>query len=118
MKGHIPSDVIDDVRGRINIVDLVSGYVALRKAGRNYIGLCPFHKEKTPSFTVNPDKQIYYCFGCGEGGNAISFYMGIEKASFPEALRRLAEKVGVALPESRSSAGDERKQGQREALRR
>ncbi len=98
-KGFIPEDKIDEIKRRINIVDLVSGFVSLKQAGRNYSGLCPFHKEKTPSFTVNPDKQIFYCFGCGEGGNALAFVMKINGLTFPEAIRYLAKKTGVALPE-------------------
>jgi len=80
-------------------VDLVSGFVGLKQAGRNHIGLCPFHKEKTPSFTVSPDKQIFYCFGCGEGGNALAFVMKINGLTFPEAIRYLAKKTGVSLPD-------------------
>jgi len=98
-KGSIPEDKIDEIKRRINIVDLVSGFVSLKQAGRNYSGLCPFHKEKTPSFTVSPDKQIFYCFGCGEGGNALAFIMKINGLTFPEAIRYLAKKTGVALPD-------------------
>jgi len=98
LKGYIPEDRIEEIRNRVNIVDLVSEYVTLKKAGRNYLGLCPFHKEKTPSFTVNAEKQIYHCFGCGEGGNAFSFLMKISNLTFPEAVRHLAGKSGVALP--------------------
>ncbi|MFA6413458.1 MAG: DNA primase [Syntrophales bacterium] len=98
-KGSIPEDKIDEIKRRINIVDLVSGFVSLKQAGRNYSGLCPFHKEKTPSFTVSPDKQIFYCFGCGEGGNALAFAMKINGLTFPEAIRYLAKKTGVALPD-------------------
>jgi DNA primase len=95
----IPEDKIDEIKRRANIVDLVSGFVSLKQAGRNYSGLCPFHKEKTPSFTVSPDKQIFYCFGCGEGGNAIAFVMKINGLTFPEAIRYLAKKTGVLLPD-------------------
>ena len=98
-KGSIPEDKIDEIKRRINIVDLVSGFVSLKQAGRSYIGLCPFHKEKTPSFTVSPDKQIFYCFGCGEGGNALAFVMKINGLTFPEAIRYLAKKTGVVLPD-------------------
>ena len=98
-KGSIPEDKIDEIKRRINIVDLVSGFVILKQAGRSFIGLCPFHKEKTPSFTVSPDKQIFYCFGCGEGGNALAFVMKINGLTFPEAIRYLAKKTGVALPD-------------------
>jgi len=98
-KGSIPEDKIDEIKRRINIVDLVSGFVSLKQAGRSHIGLCPFHKEKTPSFTVSPDKQIFYCFGCGEGGNALAFVMKINGLTFPEAIRYLAKKTGVSLPD-------------------
>ncbi|HAJ25939.1 MAG TPA: DNA primase [Syntrophus sp. (in: bacteria)] len=98
-KGSIPEDKIDEIKRRINIVDLVSGFVSLKQAGRSYIALCPFHKEKTPSFTVSPDKQIFYCFGCGEGGNALAFVMKINGLTFPEAIRYLAKKTGVVLPD-------------------
>ncbi|MFA5182133.1 MAG: DNA primase [Syntrophales bacterium] len=98
-KGSIPEDKIDEIKRRINIVDLVSEFVSLKQAGRSYTGLCPFHKEKTPSFTVSPDKQIFYCFGCGEGGNALAFVMKINGLTFPEAIRYLAKKTGVNLPD-------------------
>jgi DNA primase len=95
---------VDQVRTAADIVKIVGDYVKLRKAGSNYMGLCPFHQEKTPSFAVHPVKQIFHCFGCGVGGDVFKFVMQIESLSFPEALRRLAEKVGVALEET---AGDE-----------
>lgn len=99
MKGHISPDKIEEVRRRSDIVDLVSEYVTLKKGGRNFLGLCPFHKEKTPSFTVNREKQIFYCFGCGEGGNVLTFLMKMNNMSFPEAVRHLAGKTGVVIPE-------------------
>jgi DNA primase len=89
---------IEEIKSRVDIVELVSEYVTLKKAGRNYSGLCPFHQEKTPSFTVNREKQIFYCFGCGQGGNAITFLMKIANKTFPEAIKDLAEKTGVILP--------------------
>ncbi|HET6459270.1 MAG TPA: DNA primase [Syntrophales bacterium] len=99
MKGHITPDKIEEVKRRADIVDLVSEYVTLKKGGKNFLGLCPFHKEKTPSFTVNRDKQIFYCFGCGEGGNILTFLMKMSDMSFPEAVRHLAGKTGVVIPE-------------------
>jgi len=99
LKGHIPQGTIEELRSRSNIVELVSEFVALKKTGRNYVGLCPFHAERTPSFSVNPDKQICYCFGCGEGGNEISFLMKVQDISFPEAVRRLASRRGIVIPE-------------------
>ena len=89
---------IEEIKSRVDIVELASEYLTLKKAGRNYLGLCPFHQEKTPSFTVNREKQIFYCFGCGEGGNAITLLMKVANKSFPEAIKLLAEKTGVLLP--------------------
>ncbi|PQP33698.1 DNA primase, partial [Desulfobacteraceae bacterium SEEP-SAG9] len=83
----IPEDKISEIRNTADVVDIVSEVVLLKKAGRNYVGLCPFHSEKTPSFTVSPEKQIFYCFGCGVGGNVFSFLMKQEGISFPEAAR-------------------------------
>lgn len=103
----VRSDV-DEIKRRANIVDVVSEYVNLRKTGINYTGLCPFHKEKTPSFSVNVDKQIFYCFGCGEGGDVFAFLMKVNNMTFPEALRLLAGKLGIVLSQ------DERGQGGRE----
>ncbi len=99
--GFIPEDVISQVIDRSDIVEVISGYIPLKRAGRNFKALCPFHHEKTPSFVVNPDKQIFRCFGCGVGGNALSFVMKHERMDFPEAVKFLAAKAGVALPEDR-----------------
>ena len=97
--GPIPEEVIERVREHYDIVDVVGRYVQLKKSGRNYFGLCPFHSEKTPSFSVSPEKQIYYCFGCGEGGNVIKFIMEMEQLTFVEAVRRLAEEAAIPLPQ-------------------
>lgn len=91
-------DLVEEVRSRNNIVDVISQYVTLHKRGSNYVGLCPFHNEKTGSFTVSAGKQMYYCFGCGAGGNVITFLMNYENASFPEVLQELADRAGVELP--------------------
>jgi DNA primase len=99
---------IEEIKSRIDIVELATEYLTLKKAGRNYLGLCPFHQEKTPSFTVNREKQIFYCFGCGEGGNAITLLMKIANKSFPEAIKELAEKTGVVLPRPTSNEGRQR----------
>ena len=95
---YYPEDIVEEVRARNDIVDVISGYVKLQKKGSNYFGLCPFHNEKSPSFSVSPAKQMYYCFGCGAGGNVITFIMEYENYSFTEALRMLAERAGVELP--------------------
>jgi DNA primase len=98
LNGSIP-DCKDEVRRRADIVSLIGEHVTLKKAGRNYLGLCPFHQEKTPSFNVSPEKQIFHCYGCGEGGDVFSFLMKFNQLTFPEALRQLARKVGVVIPE-------------------
>lgn len=97
--GFIPEDTIAQVVDRSDIVSVISSYVPLRHAGRNFKANCPFHHEKTPSFIVNPEKQIFHCFGCGAGGNVISFVMQQEHLEFPEAVRLLAEKAGITIPE-------------------
>jgi len=112
----IPPEIVEEVKNRTDILSLVSEYVTLRKAGRNYVGLCPFHKEKTPSFSVNQDKQIFYCFGCGEGGNALTFLMKINSMAFPEAVRQLARKAGVRIPEKPLTKEDRERFSQREQL--
>lgn len=99
MSNHIPEDVVDEIRKANNVVDVVGEYVQLKKQGRNYFGLCPFHGENTPSFSVTNEKQIFHCFGCGKGGNVITFMMEIEGFSFFEALRFLAERGGIEIPE-------------------
>ena len=100
---YYPDELIEEIRARNNIVDVISGYVHLQKKGSNYFGLCPFHNEKSPSFSVSASKQMYYCFGCGAGGNVITFLMEYENYSFPEAVKALAERAGVALPEEEYS---------------
>ena len=97
---YIPEEYIEEIRSRTDIVELVGEYVRLKRRGTNFIGLCPFHTEKTPSFNVNPSLGIFKCFGCGQGGNAFSFMMQIESLSYPESIRFLAERAGVTLPEN------------------
>ena len=104
MASFIPQETIDEIMARTDIVELIGGYIPLTRRGKNYVALCPFHNEDTPSFSVSPDKQIFYCFGCQKGGNAIHFVMETEGLSFPEALRKLAARVGVAVPEHVSAA--------------
>ncbi len=98
MSTKIPEEKITEIKEATDIVELISDYLTLKKKGKNYFGLCPFHQENTPSFSVDPTKQIYYCFGCHKGGNAISFLMEYEKMSFPEAVKYLAEKAKISLP--------------------
>lgn len=102
----IPDDFVAEVNRRLDIVDVVSSYVTLRKQGRNLLGLCPFHNEKTPSFTVSPDKQIFYCFGCHKGGNALKFLMEIDGLNFPEAVAKAAALVGLEMPQEQLSPQD------------
>ena len=104
MAGYSPT-LLDEIRTGVDIVELVGRFVNLRKAGVNYKGLCPFHAEKTPSFTVNPKKGIFHCFGCGVGGDAFAFLMKQDRVSFPEAVRALAKTTGVTLPEERERDG-------------
>lgn len=100
---YYPEEVIEEVRMRSDIVDVISGYVKLQKKGSNLFGLCPFHHEKSPSFSVSPSKQMYHCFGCGVSGNVITFVMEYENYSFMEALQMLADRAGVALPKQEYS---------------
>ncbi|MCX5693843.1 MAG: DNA primase [Candidatus Omnitrophica bacterium] len=99
MAGRIPENILEDILGRIDIVEIISGYIPLKKAGANFKANCPFHHEKTASFMVSPERQIYHCFGCGESGNAFKFLMRHERMEFPEAVEMLAKKTGVILPD-------------------
>ena len=99
MAGKIPEDTLQAIRERVSIVEVVSGYVTLKKAGRNHVGLCPFHSEKTPSFTVNDDRGLFHCFGCGAGGTVFTFLMRADRIEFPEAVEMLARRAGVTLPQ-------------------
>jgi DNA primase len=102
MAGRIPQAFIDDLLDRVDIVDVIDRRVKLKKTGKNYSARCPFHDEKTPSFSVNPDKQFYYCFGCGAGGNALGFLMDYENVDFPQAVDTLASGVGLEVPREQS----------------
>lgn len=106
-------DIIEEVRQKNDIVDVVSQYVKLTRKGSSYFGLCPFHNEKTPSFSVTPGKQMYYCFGCGAGGNVFNFIMEYENYSFGEALKHLADRAGVELPKIEYSRRSVRKKQSR-----
>ena len=96
---YYPDTIVDEVRVRNDIVDVISSYVQLKKKGSNYFGLCPFHNEKSPSFSVNAQRQMFHCFGCGKSGNVITFIMNYENYTFPEAVKLLAERAGVTLPQ-------------------
>ncbi|MGI5839840.1 MAG: DNA primase [bacterium] len=110
MKTGFPDYIIDEIRQKTDIAALIAEDVLLKKTGRNLTGLCPFHSERTPSFTVSPDKQIYYCFGCGAGGDVFSFLMQRRGLSFPEAVKFLAERSGVNLPDEAGSAEEKARQ--------
>ena len=105
MAGLIPENLLEDILSRLDIVEVISGYIQLKKAGRNFKANCPFHHEKTASFMVSPDRQIYHCFGCGESGNVFKFLMRHERMDFPEAVEILAKKSGVILPQYNKETG-------------
>ena len=104
------------VKQQADIVRVIGEYVRLKKSGQNFSGLCPFHQEKTPSFNVHPVKQIYHCFGCGVGGDVFKFVMELEKCTFPEAIRTVAEKCGIAIPKPRERSPEERRENQQRSL--
>lgn len=110
-------ELIEEVRSRNDIVDVISSYVSLKKKGSSHFGLCPFHNEKSPSFSVSRDKQMYYCFGCGAGGNVFTFLMEYENMTFPEAMQALAERAGMELPVRESGAEARREADERARLR-
>ena len=113
---YYPDEVIEEVRSSNNIVDIIGGYVRLQKKGSSYFGLCPFHNEKSPSFSVSPNKQMYYCFGCGAGGNVFTFIMEYENQTFPEAVKILADRAGIALPEAELTEEQKRARNKRQLL--
>ena len=109
-------ELIEEVRTKNDIVEVISGYVRMQRKGSSYFGLCPFHNEKSPSFSVSPNKQMYYCFGCGAGGNVITFLMEYENATFQEAVKMLADRAGIALPEMEYTEEMRRKESRRARL--
>ena len=113
---YYPDEVIEEVRSSNNIVDIIGGYVRLQKKGSSYFGLCPYHNEKSPSFSVSPNKQMYYCFGCGAGGNVFTFIMEYENQTFPEAVKILADRAGIALPEAELTEEQKRERNKRQLL--
>jgi DNA primase len=116
MASRYPASWLDDLRSRSDIVQVISGYVGLKKSGRKYWGLCPFHGEKTASFSVDAEQQLYYCFGCKAGGNVFHFYMEMEHCTFNEAVEQLAERAHMTLPEMEKDEDYERRRTQRERL--
>src|SRR4029078_4337439 len=112
----ITQNTIQQIQSRIDIIEIIGGFVKLKKRGANYLGLCPFHNEKTPSFTVSPSKEIYKCFGCGKSGNTISFLMEHEKLSYVEALRWLANKYNLEIEETEASPEQKIQQQTSESL--
>ena len=110
----IPEEKVAEVRERAGIVEVISDYMSLKKSGANFQGLCPFHGEKTPSFNVNPARGIFHCFGCGVGGNAVTFVMKMEGLSFPEAVKLLAKRVGVEIEDRPLSATEIRRKDEKE----
>lgn len=113
---YYPEELVEEVRMKNDIVEVISGYVRMQKKGSSYFGLCPFHNEKSPSFSVSPGKQMYYCFGCGAGGNVFTFVMNYENYSFGEAIKLLADRAGVDLPEVEYSEEARKKENRRQHL--
>jgi len=113
---YYSEETIEEVRSASDIVDVVSSYVKIQKRGAQYMGLCPFHNEKTPSFSVSPSKQMYYCFGCGAGGNVITFIMQYENLTFIEALKFLAERSNIALPQKEETQGERKTRSEKNIL--
>ena len=103
MSYFIDDNIIEKIKDSSNIVDIISDYIRLKKAGANHVGLCPFHNEKTPSFTVSDSKQFFHCFGCGESGDSIGFIMKKENLDFPEAVKFLADKLGIEIEEKQTN---------------
>lgn len=113
---YYPDELIEEVRMKSDIVDVISGYVKIQKKGSSHFGLCPFHNEKSPSFSVSQSKQMYYCFGCGAGGNVFTFIMEYENYSFQEAVKFLADRAGVNLPEAEYNEETRKREGRRARL--
>ena len=103
-------ELLEEIKNRNDIVDVVSQYVILKRKGRNYFGLCPFHNEKSPSFSVSPEKQIFHCFGCNVGGNVFHFIMKIENISFFESVKMLANRAGIELPQEEMNPLEEKRE--------
>src|SRR5215467_1688034 len=115
MAGIFSTTTLEQIRAASDIVDVIGSYLPLKRAGANFVALCPFHKEKTPSFNVNPHRQIFHCFGCHKGGDVFSFVKEFENIEFPEAVRRLAERARIPL-EYEKGGGDQQARGLKEKL--
>ena len=116
MAGQIPTETISQIRDRVDIVDIISRYMNLKKTGANHQGCCPFHNEKTPSFSVSSSRQTYKCYGCGDGGDVFKFLMKIEGLSFPEAVKKLAAEIGIQIEEKKMTSAEEKRSKERESL--
>jgi len=116
LAGFIPEDIIGRVREATNIVDVIGECVALKKTGKNFVGLCPFHADTQPSFTVSEEKQIFHCFGCGQGGNVLTFLMHYNNLNFPEAVGFLARKSGIEIPKKKMSPAQKKELEERDRL--
>ncbi|MBU2097441.1 MAG: DNA primase, partial [Gammaproteobacteria bacterium] len=116
MAGLIPQSFIDDLLSRVDIVEVIDKRVKLRKTGKNYSACCPFHQEKTPSFSVEPEKQFYYCFGCGAAGNALGFVMNFDQKEFPQAVESLAQDYGLTVPREEKSGQNQQRRQEHEDL--
>ncbi|MGI6451687.1 MAG: DNA primase [Desulfitobacteriia bacterium] len=117
MDNRLPEELIEEVRQQADIVEIISEHVVLKRTGKNYLGLCPFHSEKTPSFNVNPDKQMFYCFGCQTGGNVFTFLMKMQNLTFIEAVKSVAARSGIALPERELSPQEKKKEQKRKRFK-
>src|SRR6266850_3643471 len=115
MAGLFSDNALEQIRAASDIVDVIGGYLPLKRAGANFVALCPFHKEKTPSFNVNPQKQIFHCFGCHKGGDVFTFVKEYESIDFPEAVRRLAERAKIPI-EHEKGTGDQQTRHLKESL--
>lgn len=116
MAGRIPQSFIDELLARVDVIDVVHSRVKLKKTGKNYSACCPFHNENTPSFTVSPDKQFYYCFGCGASGTALRFVMEFDGLSFPDAVEKLADQMNMAVPREAASQREVQQEQEHQSL--
>src|SRR5215472_4830502 len=117
MAGLFSSNTLEQIRAASDIVDVIGSYLPLKRAGANFVALCPFHKEKSPSFNVNPRRQIFHCFGCHKGGDVFTFVMEYESLDFPEAVRRLADRAKIPLVFEKGASGDQSRHIKEQLLR-